>query len=175
MYAWALDKLLKEEERPLTDKVIRDVASNGTRIIETIIKNRTYKSKRQRRFNTCIYGHKTKNNHFAGVTGSTIKIDSSGDSEGNFSVLALKPYKMTRDNFSCDLHMVPVAYFQQGENFPVSEFFFHYSLVLHFEKIVWSHFCRFFPYHHHQLLLLLLLFTGIQNYKCIVAYRLARQ
>lgn len=58
------------------------------------------------------------------MTGSTIKIDSSGDSEGNFSVLALKPYKMTRDNFSCDLHMVPVAYFQQGENFPVSEFVF---------------------------------------------------
>lgn len=45
LYAWALDKLLKEEQRPLTDKVVRDVASNGTRIIETIIKNRTYKSK----------------------------------------------------------------------------------------------------------------------------------
>lgn len=44
LYAWALDKLLREEERPLTGKVIRDVASNGTRIIETIIKNRTYKS-----------------------------------------------------------------------------------------------------------------------------------
>lgn len=58
-----------------------------------------------------------------GVTGSTIKIDGNGDSEGNFSVLALKPYKMTRDNFSCDLHMVPVAYFQQGDDFPVSEFF----------------------------------------------------
>lgn len=55
------------------------------------------------------------------MTGSTIKIDSNGDSEGNFSVLALKPYKMTRENFSCDLHMVPVAHFQQGENFPVSE------------------------------------------------------
>lgn len=57
----------------------------------------------------------------AGVTGATIKIDSNGDSEGNFSVLALKPYKLQRENFSCDLHMVPVAYFQQGENFPVSE------------------------------------------------------
>lgn len=45
LYASALDKLLKEETRPLTEKVVRDVASNGTRIIETIIKNRTYKSK----------------------------------------------------------------------------------------------------------------------------------
>lgn len=46
LYAWALDKLLKQEqeERPLTDKVIHEVANNGTRIIETIIKNRTYKS-----------------------------------------------------------------------------------------------------------------------------------
>lgn len=55
-----------------------------------------------------------------GITGATIKIDGNGDSEGNFSVLALKPYK--EENFSClHYHMVPVAYFQQGENFPVSE------------------------------------------------------
>lgn len=45
LYAWALDKLLQQEQRPLTDKVVYDVASNGTRIIETIIKNRTYDSK----------------------------------------------------------------------------------------------------------------------------------
>lgn len=45
LYAWALDKLLRQEERILTDDVIYDVASNGTRIIETIIKNRTYRSK----------------------------------------------------------------------------------------------------------------------------------
>lgn len=71
---------------------------------------------------------KTKSNKIvvfflcSGVTGSTIKIDSNGDSEGNFSVVALKPYKMTvRENFSCHVNMVPVAYFQQGENFPVSE------------------------------------------------------
>lgn len=131
LYAWALDKLLKEEERPLTDKVIRDVASNGTRIIETIIKNRTYKSKKRAlRLIVGFFSFLHHSLHSAGVTGSTIKIDSSGDSEGNFSVLALKPYKMTRDNFSCDLHMVPVAYFQQGENFPVSEFFHYFSLVL---------------------------------------------
>lgn len=88
--------------------------------------------------------------HSSGVTGSTIKIDSSGDSEGNFSVLALKPYKMTRDNFSCDLHMVPVAYFQQGRKFPVSEFFFvvrkyksknkHKSMIKAFQSILKAHF-----------------------------------
>lgn len=45
LYAWALDKLLQEEQRQLTDTVIHEVASNGTRIIETIIKNRTYDSR----------------------------------------------------------------------------------------------------------------------------------
>lgn len=45
LYAWALDKLLKQETRPLNDETIFDIASNGTRIIETIIKNKTYKSK----------------------------------------------------------------------------------------------------------------------------------
>lgn len=45
LYAWALDKLLQEEQRQLTDTVIHEVASNGTRIIETIIKNRIYDSK----------------------------------------------------------------------------------------------------------------------------------
>lgn len=44
LYAWALDELLRKENRPLTDDVIFEVASNGTRIIETIIKNRTYAS-----------------------------------------------------------------------------------------------------------------------------------
>lgn len=44
LYAWALDKLLQEDQRQLTDTVIHEIASNGTRIIETIIKNRTYDS-----------------------------------------------------------------------------------------------------------------------------------
>lgn len=33
-------------------------------------------------------------------------------------MLALKP---SRENFSCNMQMVPVAYFQQGDDFPVSE------------------------------------------------------
>lgn len=44
LYAWALDKMLRMEERLLTDEVILEVASNGTRVIDTIIKNRTYMS-----------------------------------------------------------------------------------------------------------------------------------
>lgn len=44
LYAWALDKLLRQEPSPLTDEQIYEVASNGTKIIETIIQNRTYKS-----------------------------------------------------------------------------------------------------------------------------------
>uniref|UniRef100_T1GUN6 Receptor ligand binding region domain-containing protein n=1 Tax=Megaselia scalaris TaxID=36166 RepID=T1GUN6_MEGSC len=96
LYAWALDKLLRQEPSPLTDEQIYEVASNGTKIIETIIQNRTYKS----------------------ITGSTIKIDQSGDSEGNFSVVAWKPAKHSYINNNrtiiCNYHMIPVAYFQQG-------------------------------------------------------------
>lgn len=45
LYASALRYLL-QQEKVLNDKVILDVASNGTKIIETIIKiNGTYKSK----------------------------------------------------------------------------------------------------------------------------------
>lgn len=44
LYAKALHQLLMKEERQLTDDVIREVASNGTAIIQTIIQNRTYKS-----------------------------------------------------------------------------------------------------------------------------------
>ncbi|BFF97986.1 receptor-type guanylate cyclase Gyc76C-like [Drosophila madeirensis] len=97
LYAWAVDKMLRQETRVLTDEVIFDVASNGTRVIDTIIKNRTYMS----------------------VTGSTIKIDRYGDSEGNFSVLAYKPHKWNNSNgVICHYHMVPVAYFHQGEELP---------------------------------------------------------
>lgn len=101
LYARALDKLLKEYTF-LNDTIIEQVASNGTKIIETIIKNGSYES----------------------ITGATIKFDRNGDSEGNFSVLALKQSdiseKMTSDPtfFHCSYYMVPVGQFQQGENSP---------------------------------------------------------
>ncbi|XP_073839417.1 receptor-type guanylate cyclase Gyc76C-like [Musca autumnalis] len=99
LYAWALDELLRNStgDRPLTSDEIYNIASDGTKIIETIIKNGTYKS----------------------VTGATIKIDNNGDSEGNFSVLAYKPFKYSyRENLQCNFHMVPVAHFQQGTDIP---------------------------------------------------------
>lgn len=52
-----------------------------------------------------------------------MQLDKNGDSEGNFSVLALKPNPDNHEiikNFSCRYQMVPVGQFQQGE-FPVSE------------------------------------------------------
>jgi hypothetical protein len=71
-------------------------------------------------------------NFLAGITGSTIQIDRNGDSEGNFSVLALKEayFTMKDSNFSCKQHMVQVATFYQGSTnsvFPVSEFAHVYS------------------------------------------------
>lgn len=60
---------------------------------------------------------------FPGITGSSIKMDQNGDSEGNFSVAALKPYHYVYNasmyNFTCEYFIRPVAGFQQGEN-PVS-------------------------------------------------------
>lgn len=95
LYARALDKLLREQEEkgPLTDEDIDRIASNGTHIIENI-RNQTYTS----------------------VTGATIKIDEKGDSEGNFSVLALKPFNLRLENFSCNFHMIPVGQFHQGKS-----------------------------------------------------------
>lgn len=44
-----------------------------------------------------------------------IRIDEFGDSEGNFSVLALKNEFYTEGNFSCDFQMKPVAHFQMRQ------------------------------------------------------------
>ncbi|KAK2576982.1 hypothetical protein KPH14_011945 [Odynerus spinipes] len=89
LYARALDQLLRDQP----EHTLEEIASNGTQIIETIIKNHTYQS----------------------VSGATIKLDKFGDSEGNFSVLALKKDPFRFNNFSCDYQMKPVGQFQQGE------------------------------------------------------------
>lgn len=67
-----------------------------------------------------------------GVSGATIKFDKFGDSEGNFSVLALKKDPFRLNNFSCDFQMKPVGQFQQGETL-VSELFT--AFVQHFISI----------------------------------------
>lgn len=66
-----------------------------------------------------------------GITGATMQLDKNGDSEGNFSVLALtnvlanNNYNINNTivikNFTCTYQMRQVGQFQQGE-FPVSEF-----------------------------------------------------
>ncbi|XP_043524757.1 receptor-type guanylate cyclase Gyc76C-like [Frieseomelitta varia] len=89
LYAKALDQLLRDQP----EHTLEEIASNGTQIIETIIRNHTYQS----------------------VSGATIKFDKFGDSEGNFSVLALKKDPFRFNNFSCDFQMKPVGQFQQGE------------------------------------------------------------
>ncbi|XP_012274988.1 receptor-type guanylate cyclase Gyc76C isoform X2 [Orussus abietinus] len=89
LYARALDQLLRDQP----DHDLKEIAANGTQIIEAIIKNHTYQS----------------------VSGATIKLDKFGDSEGNFSVLALKKDPFRLNNFSCDYQMKPVGQFQQGE------------------------------------------------------------
>ncbi|KAK4875863.1 hypothetical protein RN001_012285 [Aquatica leii] len=99
LYAKALDTLLRDQPL-LTDKIIDDVASDGIKIIDTIIDLGTYTS----------------------ITGATMQLDQNGDSEGNFSVLALKPSEMSdievAKNFTCRYQMVPVGQFRQGE-FPM--------------------------------------------------------
>ncbi|XP_017892325.1 receptor-type guanylate cyclase Gyc76C-like isoform X2 [Ceratina calcarata] len=89
LYAIALDQLIRDQP----EHTLEEIASNGTQIIETIIRNHTYQS----------------------VSGATIKFDKYGDSEGNFSVLALKKDPFRFNNFSCDYQMKPVGQFQPGE------------------------------------------------------------
>ena len=43
LYAWALDQLLQNEP-VIDDETIENVTRNGTKIIETVIKNRYYQS-----------------------------------------------------------------------------------------------------------------------------------
>lgn len=54
-----------------------------------------------------------------------MKIDKNGDSEGNFSVLALVPTSdnIVYNNYKCNYQMRPVGqFFQLDSAYPVSEF-----------------------------------------------------
>lgn len=58
-----------------------------------------------------------------------MKLDQNGDSEGNFSVLALRKVldndQHVHGNFLCNYQMRPVGqFYQQPGDFPVSEFGF---------------------------------------------------
>lgn len=66
-----------------------------------------------------------------------MQLDNNGDSEGNFSVLALThtPHNSTvHKNFTCAYQMRPVGQFYHGEKNPVSEFTIFMYLI--FTRIV---------------------------------------
>lgn len=56
---------------------------------------------------------------YTGMTGATVKLDEHGDSEGNFSVVALKPvyyrYQVEEGNFTCPYSMISVAQFYRND------------------------------------------------------------
>lgn len=73
------------------------------------------------RYSRCFKDQLLKFFKIAGISGAKIKIDKNGDSEGNFSVLALKQGDFSlRENFTCSFNMKPVAHFEEGDEFPVS-------------------------------------------------------
>ncbi|XP_047001211.1 receptor-type guanylate cyclase Gyc76C-like [Schistocerca americana] len=89
LYATALDEVL-DEKANLTVEAIDEVVKNGTLIIERIIKRQKYTS----------------------ITGANINIDKNGDSEGNFSVVALQPRPTKLRDLNCSRHMAKVGHFR---------------------------------------------------------------
>ena len=91
----ALDQIIKEAASLGEDMSVRELARDGTRITKTIIGMGGYQS----------------------VSGNYIRIDSSGDSEGNFTAYALKRHnftqisKFTGKTFTCSHYLMPVGEF----------------------------------------------------------------
>ncbi|XP_049867019.1 receptor-type guanylate cyclase Gyc76C-like [Pectinophora gossypiella] len=101
LYAKALDSLIRDDvtnkNASLTHEKLMAIATNGSRIVATMIKNSPYKS----------------------VTGMSIRLDDRADSEGNFSVLSFKPTNFSDENINCSYSMIPVGHFQQcNREFP---------------------------------------------------------
>ena len=91
----ALDQIIKEVETQGGEANLRLLARDGRRITKTIIGMGGYQS----------------------VSGNYIRIDSSGDSEGNFTAYALKKHdftqisKFTGRTFTCSHYLMPVGEF----------------------------------------------------------------
>ncbi|XP_065215796.1 receptor-type guanylate cyclase Gyc76C-like isoform X2 [Planococcus citri] len=97
LYANALFGLI--DQLPEANKTLESldaIEANGTEIIQYIMKKGTYNS----------------------ITGSGMKIDSKGDSEGNFTVLSLKRevHNNSKTNFSCEYIMRPIGGFVYNSN-----------------------------------------------------------
>ena len=97
----ALDQVIKESRKSKEGRSISALARNGSRITQTIITMGGYQS----------------------ISGNYIKIDSNGDSEGNFTAFALNAHNYTLESnfcgrrFTCNNYMMPVGEFQivQGQ------------------------------------------------------------
>ncbi|GLG93315.1 Guanylate cyclase [Gryllus bimaculatus] len=96
LYADALHTVLENKQREgvLTAQMIESLAKNGTLIIQTVKDRGQYTS----------------------ITGAVIKIDHNGDSEGNFSVIALVPEPIQDANYTCDFHFRPIGTFSFTDN-----------------------------------------------------------
>lgn len=96
LYAKALDQVIKESRKSKEGLSISALARNGSRITQTIIDMGGYQS----------------------ISGNYIRIDSNGDSEGNFTAFALKAHNYTLESkfsektFSCNSYLMPVGEFQ---------------------------------------------------------------
>ena len=86
---------LKVDSKIRSGVNIAELARNGTRITQTIINMRGFQS----------------------ISGSYIRIDANGDSEGNFTAFALKSHDYTLQSlftgqkFHCDNYLMPVGEF----------------------------------------------------------------
>ncbi|XP_071447576.1 receptor-type guanylate cyclase Gyc76C-like [Hetaerina americana] len=115
LYARALDTLLRQKghsaQHLLSPENITAIASDGKSIIQAIINNGSYQS----------------------VTGANINLDKNGDSEGNFSVLALRKHEepLVHQNFSCPFQLLPVGLFLQGKTL-------EYRLINSSSQIIWA-------------------------------------
>ena len=69
-----MDKIIKEARSLGENATLGELARDGQRITKTIIAMGGYES----------------------ISGNFIRIDSNGDSEGNFTAYALKPYNYTK-------------------------------------------------------------------------------
>ena len=96
----ALDEVIKESIKNKEGLSISALARNGSRITQTIIDMGGYQS----------------------ISGNYIRIDSNGDSEGNFTAFALKAHNISKESerygktFSCSSYMMPVGEFQTALN-----------------------------------------------------------
>lgn len=128
LYARALGATLREHN--LTDPYsITEAAKDGKSLFKNIIRDRKYESEFFWGGFLIVGFYGPLNSIYfrlAGVTGASIRIDDNGDSEGNYTVLAVKFNNISRainvnkmgdkDKFHCHYEMMPVGRFDYTNN-----------------------------------------------------------